>query len=51
MENQLQEVPETPECGVDFPVQDEDFVCANCGFELTDHEAYEYHIKLCSIPA
>jgi hypothetical protein len=32
------------------PSNDE-FVCANYGFWATNHEAYAYHVKLCSIPA
>jgi succinate dehydrogenase/fumarate reductase-like Fe-S protein len=48
---QLQKVPEHLEHGFVFPVRDEELVCANCGFEVNDHEAYAYHTKLCSIPA
>jgi len=30
---------------------DEELVCANCGYSALTGDGYEYHVKLCSIPA
>jgi len=30
---------------------DESLTCGNCGFESENETRYEYHMKLCTIPA
>ena len=32
-------------------LQNEEFVCANCGYSAINRESYAYHAKLCAIPA
>lgn len=30
---------------------DDELACANCGYYASDRDEYEYHVRLCSIPA